>query len=267
MLVDDITPTLPAATPLSRSLSKSVAPREHCQKSHPTPRPQGLSRAEDDISVQSHSQVDDHGPWFAEDISTSQPTALSTSQTPTLNLEDLPPEILEIVAGHVVGRLGSARAAASGSASAIRNWNDIMRHPRRRNISDLALISRIWRRLIQERLFRHSKLNGLLVGVADDVQSKFKAQYTRKSNVGPFSAPIHIFSRTYDISRSSFRYGKSRGVHLKTNRNHLKGCPACSFKPSKPSCLRTIIPPPTRKSRRTRSFSSLRGTQPWMRYS
>lgn len=38
-----------------------------------------------------------------------------------------------------------------------RDWSKLMRHPRRRQISDLALVTRCFRILVQQRIYRHSK--------------------------------------------------------------------------------------------------------------
>lgn len=154
-MLDDISLNVPAATPLSRSLSKST-PRDPMLKLHPPPKSQAISRAEDDISVQPHSQVEDQSVWSGEDTVSNQVTNIPPPRSHLINLEAMPAEILELIAGYVVGHLGSANGGSTDSEACIKNWNEIMRHPRRRNISDLALTSRIWRRLIQERLFRHS---------------------------------------------------------------------------------------------------------------
>ena len=155
-MLDDISLNVPAATPISRSLSKST-PRDPAIKFHSTPKTQPSCRTEDDISVQPHSQLDDQSIWPPEDVSTNSAATLQPSQIPQTSIEDLPSEILELIVGYVVGHLGSASSVSTGSENVVKNWNEIMRHPRRRNVADLALVSPTWRRLIQERLFRHSK--------------------------------------------------------------------------------------------------------------
>ena len=143
-------------TPIPRSLTKST-PRALTVKPPPL-KSRVRNQTEDDISVQSLSQPED------QIIDTSDDPFLipavpprKASPCPRSHLENLPPEILEGIVGHVVGHLGSTTSDPSGSQHAIRNWNAIMRHPRRRKVADLALVSRTWRRLIQERIYRHSK--------------------------------------------------------------------------------------------------------------
>lgn len=66
-------------------------------------------------------------------------------------LSDLPTEVQERVMDYLAGPLGSA---SSGNAS--RNWNHAMRHPRRKQLTQLALVCPLWRAMVQERVFRHS---------------------------------------------------------------------------------------------------------------
>lgn len=79
-------------------------------------------------------------------------------QPHSIHLADLPVEVQEGVidhlAGHLIGTIPNSVTPPSGP----RNWSTAMRHPRRKQISDLALVSKTWRGLIQERLYRHSML-------------------------------------------------------------------------------------------------------------
>lgn len=144
-------------TPIPRSLSKST-PRALTVKPPPF-RSRAKNQTEDDISVQPLSQPDDQIISTIDDpflIPPSEPR--KEWQCPQSHLEMLPPEILEGIVGHVVGHLGSTTSDPSGSQHTVRNWNAIMRHPRRKKVADLALVSYTWRRLIQERVYRHSKM-------------------------------------------------------------------------------------------------------------
>ncbi|AEO60137.1 hypothetical protein MYCTH_2309023 [Thermothelomyces thermophilus ATCC 42464] len=73
------------------------------------------------------------------------------------SLNDLPTEIHECILDHLFGFRVSA-----GSKSSITRWGTALRHPRRRELSELSLVSREWRILIQERLYRHIKLKASL---------------------------------------------------------------------------------------------------------
>lgn len=143
-------------TPIPRSLTIST-PRALTVKPPPL-KSRARNQTEDDISVQPLSQPDDQIIDTSDDpflIPAAEPR--KESQCPRSHLENLPPEILESIVGHVVGHLGSISSDASNAQNSVRNWNAIMRHPRRKKVADLALVSYTWRRLIQERVYRHSK--------------------------------------------------------------------------------------------------------------
>lgn len=151
----DLSVNVPAATPLSRSLSK-LTPRDPTTKA-PPPRPQVKNRAEDDILVQPSTQVDDQCVCQADDTGSLPIPDHSKEKNRKRSIyQDLPIEVLEVIVDHVVCQLGSTKSGTSGSPA--RNWNAIMRHPRRKNVGDLALVSNVWRQLIQERIFRHSNI-------------------------------------------------------------------------------------------------------------
>ena len=143
-------------TPIPRSLTKST-PRALTVKPPPF-RSRARNQTEDDISVQPLSQPEDQILDTTDDpflIPPAEPR--EASPCPKLHLENLPPEILEGIVGHVVGHLGSTTSDPSGLQHTIRNWNAIMRHPRRKKVADMALVSYTWRSLIQERVYRHSE--------------------------------------------------------------------------------------------------------------
>lgn len=74
---------------------------------------------------------------------------------------DLPVEIHECVLDHLFGfRAAASARVVPGSSQVLRGWGSALRHSRRREVSELALVSVKWRNLIQERLYRHLKLRG-----------------------------------------------------------------------------------------------------------
>ncbi len=86
---------------------------------------------------------------------------------PPLRFDNLPVEVHEAVLDHIFGiRASTTSTSAPGKSSAVRGWSSILRHPRRKALSDLALVSSTWRPLVQERLFRHSKTLSLLLDSA-----------------------------------------------------------------------------------------------------
>lgn len=148
-------------TPLIDRCQCRSTPRALTAKPPPASKPRFRNQTEDDISVQSLSQAGDQSIDTTDDpflIPASKPH--KDSEPPKSHVTELPPEILEGVFGHVVGHLGSTSSDLSGSRHNVRNWNAIMRHPRRKKVADLALVSETWRRLIQERVYRHIKIQG-----------------------------------------------------------------------------------------------------------
>ena len=76
-------------------------------------------------------------------------------------LQDLPEEIQQGVLDMLMGSLSSTSSSITSQTQGMRNWSTAMRHPRGRHHSDLALVSRTWRRMIQERLYRHGAYTSL----------------------------------------------------------------------------------------------------------
>ncbi|CAF9932342.1 hypothetical protein IMSHALPRED_008865 [Imshaugia aleurites] len=151
---------IPTTPLIDRSQCRST-PRALTVKPPPTSKPRFRNQTEDDISVQSLSQAGDQSIDIADDpflIPALKPH--KDLGTPKSHVQDLPPEILEGIVGHVIGHLGSITSDPSGPQHSVRNWNAIMRHPRRKKVADLALVSDTWRRLVQERVYRHIKIQG-----------------------------------------------------------------------------------------------------------
>ena len=151
-------PTLPSlAAGVDRHAKTSTAP----PTGSPTLAPKAgyRYRPEDDILVQPLSQAG--FPEFHRAIHrpiTPPSTPPTQAQPQTKSIDDLPIEIQESILNHLAGSLGSPK-----SSHGARNWSNAMRHPRRKQLSDLALVSQTWRPLIQERLYRHSEQVGRLI--------------------------------------------------------------------------------------------------------
>ncbi|KAH8816475.1 hypothetical protein F5884DRAFT_668023 [Xylogone sp. PMI_703] len=102
-----------------------------------------------------------------DDMDYTQRLDASLSPTSTITCSpstfyDLPVEINECILDHLFGVRGSitARSTSLGKSKALRNWSTVLRHCRRREVSELALVSSKWRQLVQERLYRHLKIKG-----------------------------------------------------------------------------------------------------------
>ncbi|PMD51157.1 uncharacterized protein K444DRAFT_545809 [Hyaloscypha bicolor E] len=83
------------------------------------------------------------------------------SESSSSALNDLPTEIHEQILDHLSGVRSSASSrTTAGKSKALRGWGTALRHSRRREVSELALVSNKWRELIQDRLYRHLKIKG-----------------------------------------------------------------------------------------------------------
>jgi hypothetical protein len=99
------------------------------------------------------------------DLDEPEPTdalAVMPSSESVLGLNDLPAEIHECILDHLFGFRVSPK-----SKSSIMRWGTALRHPRRKELSELSLVSRPWRVLIQERLYRHIKLKATVESLRD----------------------------------------------------------------------------------------------------
>ena len=147
--------------PITSSVSfteRHVKPSTAPPTGSPTlaPKPGYRHRPEDDILVQPLTQSGYSEAPRVNNPPISFPTVSNPFPRAHMNgLNDLPIEIHNAIMDHLAGSLGSLSSFSSRQNT--RNWSHAMRHPRRRQLSDLALVSRLWTPLIQERLYRHSE--------------------------------------------------------------------------------------------------------------
>ena len=138
---DFVPPTRPSSTPFPNAQQGQTDIR--CLTCHPD------CFAEDDCVVTQH---------------VSTPAAEADSR---LTLDKLPAEIHECILDHLFGYRVSSTSPSSLSVPSVnaRSWSTALRHSRRRELSDLAFVSPLWRDLVQERLYRHIKLKATVDGV------------------------------------------------------------------------------------------------------
>ncbi|EED19125.1 conserved hypothetical protein [Talaromyces stipitatus ATCC 10500] len=84
-----------------------------------------------------------------------------------IQFNDLPFEIHEAILDHLFGERTSGSVSSIPGRPDTRSWIRALRHPRRKTLSNLALISPIWRDLVQERIYRHIKVKGTKDGLAE----------------------------------------------------------------------------------------------------
>jgi hypothetical protein len=167
------TPTATRSLPLDQLKIKDD---EEDQGIIPPARPSSTpflqqEQVEDHIQFSRHSNTDPTNPIPPSINSSSQdltnldhPTnGIPNTESDNLSpLCSLPIEIHECILDYLFGvRLSaSSRTSSADMSHSLRNWNTKLRHCRRREVSDLALVSKKWRGLIQERLYRHIKIKG-----------------------------------------------------------------------------------------------------------
>ena len=164
MMLTDLPTSLPTAiTACSSRLSKS--PKDSTWLSRPLPyhspkpgRPHTIHSEYDKPEEMSATSGSSEPP--------SQPQAVQNHE-PGAGLQDLPEEIQQSILDILMGTLGSISSSAVDKTHAMRNWSSAMRHPRCRQLSDLTLVSGTWRRMIQERLYRHIKIKGTQAGLEE----------------------------------------------------------------------------------------------------
>lgn len=76
---------------------------------------------------------------------------------PELHFENLPVEIHEAILDHLFGERASMSTTTAAGKLSAGSWSKALRHPRRKALSNLSLIARVWRPLVQERIYRHSR--------------------------------------------------------------------------------------------------------------
>lgn len=72
-------------------------------------------------------------------------------------LEDLPLEIQGLILDYIFGDIHSVTTSSTSSQPGLHRLASAMRHPRRKALTAVALVSPRWRELVQERIYRHSK--------------------------------------------------------------------------------------------------------------
>lgn len=107
-----------------------------------------------------------------DSIMASPASAPVVDQQSCLTLDKLPAEIHECILDHLFGYRVSTTSPSSLSIPSVnaRSWSTALRHSRRKELSNLALVMPLWRDLVQERLYRHVKLKATVTGSNDVVE-------------------------------------------------------------------------------------------------
>ncbi|KAF4505605.1 hypothetical protein G6O67_007536 [Ophiocordyceps sinensis] len=88
-----------------------------------------------------------------------------------IQFEELPMEVHEAIVDHLFGFcISPTSSSAMRISSLTRSWGSVLRHSRRRELANLALVNRRWTFLIQQRLYRHIKLKATIESVENAVK-------------------------------------------------------------------------------------------------
>ena len=86
-------------------------------------------------------------------------------EAPKKSLADLPLEVQGKILDFIFGDMHSVHSGSTSLRG--KSVASLMRHPRRKAVSDFALVSAQWRELVQERIYRHIKVKGTRAGIQD----------------------------------------------------------------------------------------------------
>lgn len=145
----------PSSPPLDQRIQDFVPPTRPSSTPFPQPEPRNT-----DFRFLSSSQ------GSLMDLDEPEPTDMlavpPAGESIGMGLNDLPAEITECILDHLFGFRVSPK-----SKSSITRWGTALRHPRRKELSELSLVSKTWKILIQERLYRHIKLKATVASLRD----------------------------------------------------------------------------------------------------
>jgi len=145
---------------------------------------------------------------------------------PVRTIHDLPLEVQGSILDYIFGDMHAVYTANSSLRG--KNVASSMRHPRRKAVSDLALVSSTWRDLVQARIYRHIKIKGTRAGIAESQDFfSFFSHLTKHIRHIEFWVPVWK-----KISCRVAEYVES----LKLNPS--KSLAVIVFKPSCPGCAR-----------------------------
>ncbi len=189
------TPTTVRTFPLDlvkiSDLDEDIIPPDR-PKSTPFPQPELL---EGDIQC----SVRLNGSDRLDDL-LSHPVQAPQSDSSSSALNDLPTEIHEQILDHLFGvRSAASSRTTAGKSKALRGWGTALRHSRRREVSELALVSNKWRELIQDRLYRHLKIKG----TRDSVEQSMY-WFCVHPNLKPYVKHIEIWFPVFQQKNPAF---------------------------------------------------------------
>ncbi len=130
------------------------------------------------------------------------------------SLDDLPLEVEGKILDFIFGDMHSVNAGSTSLRG--KSVASLMRHPRRKAVSDFALVSAQWRELVQERIYRHIKIKGTRAGIQESADFfSDHCHLTRHVRHVEFWVPVwgDKASLITEESIEALRQNRSRQVH------------------------------------------------------
>lgn len=161
-----------ASSPVSPGQSKSSPPLDQAKNSTFVP-PARPSSTPFPLPDNRSSRVcclgdSDYGTdieMFNESSSSASEDAMTDASRAT-PFDELPTEVHEAILDHLFGYcISPTSSSAMRISSLTKCWSSALRHCRRRELADLALVNSIWRTLVQQRLYRHIKLKATVESI------------------------------------------------------------------------------------------------------
>lgn len=122
---------------------------------------------------------------------------------PSPSLSKLPVEVQEVILDHIFGyRVSAISCNNMRKTQAARSLGTAMRHSRRREYTQLALVSRTWRILIQQRLYRHIKLKAT-IGEIEEAMIHFTMSDHLRDYVRHLEIWFPVFKPAYGLASQS----------------------------------------------------------------
>lgn len=131
------------------------------------------------------------------DRASTEPIDAASGSPPARHFEELPTEVHEAILDHIFGYCVSATSRSTMRISSLtRGWSTALRHSRRRELTALALVNRVWRVLVQQRLFRHIKLKATLDSINNAMEFLVQQQHL-SSYIKHIEIWFPVFQPTY----------------------------------------------------------------------
>ncbi|RDA93251.1 hypothetical protein CP533_6489 [Ophiocordyceps camponoti-saundersi (nom. inval.)] len=166
-----VPPFRPSSTPFPQACCLDELDAE----SDPSPSSTSSSSAsllpcdddDDDGCDQVEAEADHH--VLEDDYDAPQDEHLPAPSRVT-HFNELPMEVHEAIVDHLFGfRIAPTCSTAMRISSLTKSWSTALRHSRRRELADLALVNKKWTYLIQQRLYRHIKLKAVIEDIEQAV--------------------------------------------------------------------------------------------------